>query len=259
MKTSFSNHTKLILEEYNSYLFQFKQKTTRGFCKFFISYSSPLHEIGQPRRQKICTKSFQWCIKIKFNVSVRKSAKSHFLLGFQSLTEAHCSGRVHCSIKLQCSFKIFGIWSEVMLVWRINIYQSAWSWSSMNKNYIDVNPEWPNSFQRCAVARTIVGLKVYKCLWTHALQVHVDPKGSVAILTSKQPAGVTPEVNVSITQVRKHTSEPPWPWNPAKSVAQQKGLVYSENLNKRRMHWTRSTTGIFVLLNRHDTTLDDII
>ena len=36
---------------------------------------------------------------------------------------------------------------------------------------------------------------------------YVDRKGSAAILTSIQSAGVAPEVKLRITQVRKHTSE----------------------------------------------------
>ena len=35
-------------------------------------------------------------------------------------------------------------------------------------------------------------------------------KGSAAILTSKQSVGVVPEVNLIITQAKKHTRDPPW-------------------------------------------------
>ena len=34
---------------------------------------------------------------------------------------------------------------------------------------------------------------------------YVDQKGSAVMMTSKQQAGVTPEVNLRITQARKHT------------------------------------------------------
>ena len=44
---------------------------------------------------------------------------------------------------------------------------------------------------------------------------YVDQKGLAAILTSPQSAGVTPEENLRITLVRKHTKRnPPWLWNP---------------------------------------------
>ena len=39
-------------------------------------------------------------------------------------------------------------------------------------------------------------------------------KGSAAMLSSIQPAGVTPELNLRITQTRKHGKrDPPWFWN----------------------------------------------
>ena len=48
--------------------------------------------------------------------------------------------------------------------------------------------------------------------WILALNPHryVDQKGSAAMLTSIQSAGVTPEVNLGITQARKHARDPPW-------------------------------------------------
>ena len=39
---------------------------------------------------------------------------------------------------------------------------------------------------------------------------YVDKKGLAAMLTSIQTAGVAPEVNLRITQVRKHTKDPSW-------------------------------------------------
>ena len=38
----------------------------------------------------------------------------------------------------------------------------------------------------------------------------VDQKALAAMLTSIQSAGVTSEVNLRITQVRKHAMDPPW-------------------------------------------------
>ena len=46
---------------------------------------------------------------------------------------------------------------------------------------------------------------------------YMDRKGSAAMLTPIQSAGVTPEVNLRITQVRKHTKDPPWFWNPGQT------------------------------------------
>ena len=43
-------------------------------------------------------------------------------------------------------------------------------------------------------------------------------KKDSAMLTSIQSAGVTPEVNLRITKVRKHTKrDPPWLWNPVQT------------------------------------------
>ena len=43
------------------------------------------------------------------------------------------------------------------------------------------------------------------------LLVYVDQDGLAEMLTSIQSAGVTPEVNLRITQVRKHAKRgPPW-------------------------------------------------
>ena len=64
-------------------------------------------------------------------------------------------------------------------------------------------------------------------------------KGSAAMLTTTQLAGVTPEVNLRITQVRKHTRDLPWfleilgkhhqKSKIGVSVAPQKGPVSSKN------------------------------
>ena len=71
----------------------------------------------------------------------------------------------------------------------------------------------------------------------------MDRKGSVAMLTSIQSAGVTPEVTLRITQVRKHARDPPWFWDPGQtspevqtgiSVAPWKGHV-SEKFSKKNI------------------------
>ena len=46
---------------------------------------------------------------------------------------------------------------------------------------------------------------------------YVDRKGSAAMLTPIQSAGVTPEMNLRITQVKKHAWDPPWLWNPGQT------------------------------------------
>ena len=67
------------------------------------------------------------------------------------------------------------------------------------------------NFQGCLLHATwtVVGSSpnpnLHKCLWTC-----LDWKGSAAMLTSIQSAGVTSELNLRITQVRKHATDPPW-------------------------------------------------
>ena len=80
-----------------------------------------------------------------------------------------------------------------------------------------------------------------QCLQT-CLQVR-GSKDSAAMLTSIQSAGVTPEVNLRITQVRKHAEgiHPDFKTQGRRhqkfkiwvSVTKQKRLVSSKNLNKK--------------------------
>ena len=46
---------------------------------------------------------------------------------------------------------------------------------------------------------------------------YVYQKGSTAMLTSIQSAGVAPKVNLKITHVRKCGRDPPWLWNPGQT------------------------------------------
>ena len=46
---------------------------------------------------------------------------------------------------------------------------------------------------------------------------YVDQKGSAAMLTSIKSAGVAPEVNLRITQMRKCARDTPWLWNPGQT------------------------------------------
>ena len=39
---------------------------------------------------------------------------------------------------------------------------------------------------------------------------YMDRNGLSAMLTSTQSAGVSPEVNLRITQAKKHATDPPW-------------------------------------------------
>ena len=57
---------------------------------------------------------------------------------------------------------------------------------------------------RCAVARTVKGSNPHQCLWIHDLQVCGSKKASCCADLPFQSAGVTPEVNLRITQVTKH-------------------------------------------------------
>ena len=47
---------------------------------------------------------------------------------------------------------------------------------------------------------------------------YVDQKGSDTMLTSIQSAGVAPEVNLGITQARKHARDQPWLGNPGQML-----------------------------------------
>ena len=61
-------------------------------------------------------------------------------------------------------------------------------------------PQWPNSKQHCA-----------QC--THGkfqTSTNACAHVSVAMLISIQSVGVAPEVNLRITQARKHAGDPPW-------------------------------------------------
>ena len=82
--------------------------------------------------------------------------------------------------------------------------------------------EW---FRAVLTAQTVVGSSpipnLHQCLWTRLGHIwkYVDWKGSAAILTSVQSEGVTPEVNLRITQARKHTKrDPPWLCNPGQTL-----------------------------------------
>ena len=44
-----------------------------------------------------------------------------------------------------------------------------------------------------------------------------NQKTSTAMLASVQSAGVVPEVNMRITQARKHARDSPWLWNPGQT------------------------------------------
>ena len=62
---------------------------------------------------------------------------------------------------------------------------------------------------------------------------YMDQKGLAAMLTS---AGVTPEVNLRITQERKHTRDPPWLWNPGEiSPEVQNSGPTKKDLCKRKL------------------------
>ena len=62
---------------------------------------------------------------------------------------------------------------------------------------------------------------------------YMDQKGSAAMLTSIQTAGVAPEVNLRITQVRKHAKrDPPWLWNPGQMSPEVQNRGISGPTNK---------------------------
>ena len=78
------------------------------------------------------------------------------------------------------------------------------------------NPEWPSGMQHCVCCTDGCGFK----LWLKPLPMLPDMSvgtwiEKVLLSSSIQSAGVVPEVNLIITQVRKLTKrDPPWLWNP---------------------------------------------
>ena len=78
----------------------------------------------------------------------------------------------------------------------------------------EIEPEWPSGRQYCACCTDGHGFKP----WPEPPPMLVNTsasmwikKGSAAMLTSFQSAGITPEVNLRVTQMRKHAKrDPPW-------------------------------------------------
>ena len=90
---------------------------------------------------------------------------------------------------------------------------------------VRAEPEWPSGTVPCLlhVARTVMGL-IPK---PPPMLAHMDQNGLDAMLTSIQSAGVTPDVNLRITQARKHAKRDlPWLWNPGQMSleVQNKGI-----------------------------------
>ena len=72
------------------------------------------------------------------------------------------------------------------------------------RHVLKAEPEWSSGIQCCA--RSTDGLGFDPQTSTNAcghVWKYVDQKGWAVVLTSKQSAGVTPEVNLRITQARK--------------------------------------------------------
>ena len=72
-------------------------------------------------------------------------------------------------------------------------------------------PEWPSGLQHCACCvwhgqSWVWSPNLHQSLSTTHLK-YVDPKGWVAMLTPTESAGVAPEVNLRITQVRKYVRD----------------------------------------------------
>ena len=101
-------------------------------------------------------------------------------------------------------------------------------------------PEWPSGLQ-CRACGTD-GRGFEPKISTNArgyVHRYVDQKGLASILTSTQSAGVTPEVNLRITQARKHPGFETQgrchhKFKTGVSVAPRKGLM-SSKLKKKRL------------------------
>ena len=83
-----------------------------------------------------------------------------------------------------------------------------------------IDLEFPASLHQISRARVAEWFTVMCCVWhgwswvqapnRQPMLVDMDQKHSAAMLTPIQSAGVTPEVNLRITQARKHARDPPW-------------------------------------------------
>ena len=100
------------------------------------------------------------------------------------------------------------------------------------------------------VEQSWIGRVVHSAVLTAQMVVGLHPKPPPMLVDTcasmwiekarLQWAGVAPEVNLRITQVRKHTKrDPPWLWNPGLktgvSLVPRKGLLSSKNLKKRKI------------------------
>ena len=116
----------------------------------------------------------------------------------------------------------------IILLFMNFILEYSWTYLEATK------PEWPNGIQRCACRTN--SHRFEPLTSTNACRHDCkcrEQKGSAAMLTSIQSAGVTPEVNLNTTQVRKHTRDPPWLWNPGQTSPEVQNKRDISDLTKR--------------------------
>ena len=95
--------------------------------------------------------------------------------------------------------------------------------ASSHVGYLKISKKYHILWSYCKVC--VHGFESHQvCGLERLLSCHAD------LWTSVQSAGVAPGVNMRITQVTKHTRDPPWLWNPGQtSVVSWKGLMSSKN------------------------------
>ena len=72
---------------------------------------------------------------------------------------------------------------------------------------------------------------------------YVDQKCLAAMVTSIQSAGVAPEVNLRITQVRKDARDPPWIWNPGQTSPEVQNRGISGSTKRTSSKIEEKTSG----------------
>ena len=138
--------------------------------------------------------------------SIASSERNNTLVGLKqfstySLTRQEVTQNTPCGD--QGPSRRFSRKSTLLWVFVSNLTNQIRCW----KVLFFVEPEWPSGIQCCAHCTDSHGFEPWPA-WT---STSTSQKGSAAMLTSIQSAGVAPTVNPRIRQVRKHAKRnPPW-------------------------------------------------
>ena len=105
---------------------------------------------------------------------------------------------------------------NVLIVYLLNTWDVLLLWILLTKTFIVLNSQFEIIYNK--IEQTVVGSSprpnLHQCLQCRHICNYVDQKGLATMLTSVQSAGVTPNVNLRMTQARKHAKrDPRWLWN----------------------------------------------